>query len=263
MPQRSDAARAWRLRRRGGLVWIECRPLRSAPGVAHAFSTRIGPRPGDADLAGAGGAGPERRRLCRAAGLPMPAESRQVHGASVLRAGRDTLRDHEPEGDAWIALRAEWADASIAVRWADCVPLLIADRRGRAVAAAHAGWRGTVAGVAPRVVGALAAHGVGPDELIVALGPAIGGCCYTVGTDVLEAVAGAAGTAPERIGERGRLDLRRAVHLQLLAAGVAPAAIHVAPWCTACAGELFFSHRRQGAGAGRQIACIGWPAAAA
>ena len=119
------------------------------------------------------------------------------------------------------------------MRTADCVPLLLADRAARAVAAVHAGWRGVAAGVVGRAVEALTAVGVEPHGLVAAIGPAIGVCCYRVGAEVLRPVAQAAGTGPEAVSrsdDRGfRLDLARAVSFQLERAGVPAAAIHPAP----------------------------------
>jgi YfiH family protein len=151
------------------------------------------------------------------------------------------------------------------VRTADCVPLLLADRAGRAVGAVHAGWRGVAAGIAIRAAESLRAIGVATGDLVAALGPGIGPCCYEVDDEVLDAVARAAGVAPTRIsdaparpGGGRRLDLHAALASQLAGAGVPLTAVHRAPWCTACADGLFHSYRRDGARSGRQMACIGW-----
>ncbi len=231
----------------GPIPVLRCRPLLSIPGVAHGFSTSRGPDGVPFDL-GPAEASPEiaaRRlaflRACGIAGKPLVL--RQVHGVAVVRASE--VGDGEiPEADAAVRERAGRAPA---VRTADCVPLLLADREGRAVAAIHAGWRGIAAGIA---VAAVRDLGVAPARLVAALGPAILGCCYTVGPEVLEAV-GLPGTGP------GPLDLHARLRAQLMGEGVPEEAIHAAPWCTRCHPELFFSYRRQKEAAGRQMAVIG------
>jgi copper oxidase (laccase) domain-containing protein len=106
--------------------------------------------------------------------------------------------------------------------------------------------------------------GVDPLQVVVALGPAIGPCCYEVGEEVAREVARAGGGQPARILEPGgssgavRIDLRSALRDQLVARGVPDSAIHEAPWCTACTPRLFHSFRRDGERSGRQIAAIGW-----
>jgi YfiH family protein len=257
----------WRLEQRDGIDLVRCPTLLGVRGVAHAFSTRRADGGADFDL-GPAELGPSvfaerRRRLCRTAGLGKaePVVLRQVHGSRVV--GVAVAAGLLPEADAVVALRQDRPPRTLAVRTADCVPILIADDRGRALAAVHAGWRGTAASVARRCVERLHESGIDPAELRAALGPAVGPCCYTVGEEVSRAVAEATGVAESRIARRIapnqlRLDLRAANRRQLAAAGVDPRRIGSAPWCTACSPELFFSYRRQGHGAGRLMACIGW-----
>jgi YfiH family protein len=145
---------------------------------------------------------------------------------------------------------------------ADCVPILIAHRGGRAVAAVHAGWRGTALGIAGAAVGALARAGIEPAELVAAVGPAILACCYEVESAVLVRVATASGgesglMAPSDRPGRVLLDLHEANRRQLVQSGLNPLEIHLAPWCTHCRGDLFFSHRRERGAAGRQMAVVG------
>ena len=146
-----------------------------------------------------------------------------------------------------------------AVRSADCVPLLLVDPRGRATAAVHAGWRGTAAGIAAAAVERMRALGAG-NGLVVALGPAILGCCYEVGEEVVAALGTPEAVARRRPGELPKVDLHAANVVQLLAAGVRREDIHRAPWCTRCRNDLFFSARAEGARAGRLMAAAG-PAA--
>ncbi len=188
----------------------------------------------------------------------------QVHEATVVRAcGLDPERP--PEADAVVALGDDRPRRAVGVRSADCVPILLAAEDGGAVAAIHAGWRGTAAGVARRAVEALADLGVAPGRLRAAMGPAIGPCCYEVSVEVARAVASATEVAEERVSSPDsrthgrRLDLRLANSLQLQAAGRPGSALESAPGCSGCTVDRFFSHRRQGPRAGRMMACIGWP----
>jgi hypothetical protein len=255
----------WRLETTAGITLARCEALDGVTGVGHAFSTRRGPEGTDLDLAG-----PVDGRLagllgafCDAAGLGRrpPALLRQVHGPEVLR-GAALAEGSLVPADGLLALRSD-GGTPIAVRAADCVPLLLCDERGRAVAAVHAGWRGIAAGVALRAVARLAEEGIGPADLLAALGPAIGPCCYEVGGDVLEAVAQGCGVPGSALARRApgaapRLDMRQAIRTQLLGAGLLERRIHRARWCTACERDLFFSHRRDGIRAGRHVAVIGW-----
>jgi YfiH family protein len=255
----------WRLEERDGVLLALCDALARIPDTAHAFSTRRADGAGDFDLGGAGPAddatGARRRRLIEAAGLSpaSPLVLRQVHEATVVRAAGQS---DGVAADAAIWVRADGAERVPSVRTADCVPILIADREGRTAAAVHAGWRGTARGVAGRAVEALIDAGTHPSEMVAAIGPAILACCYEVEDEVLERVAGACagegdlGRPSERRG-RVRLDLHAANRAQLLRAGLAPGRIHAAPWCTRCRKDLFFSYRRDGAAAGRQMAVIG------
>jgi YfiH family protein len=184
---------------------------------------------------------------------------RQVHGREVLVL---------MEGDRPPAPGVAAADAVVttdprlvpSVRIADCVPILIADERRRVVAAVHAGWRGTAAGVAVETVKRIAALGIDPDSLVAAIGPSIGPCCYQVDRVVRAEFDGMwpeadAWFAPED-GARFKLDLWRANRDQLIAAGLRPESIWTAGLCTADHLDLFFSHRKEGERAGRMVAAI-------
>src|SRR5512140_1951586 len=127
---------------------------------------------------------------------------KQVHGveAIVIRAGDGITVGNEDEGlPRADAATTDDPSTAVAVQVADCVPLLFADRVGGAVAAVHAGWRGNADGIAGRVVRTMCAvFGTRPADLVVAVGPSIGSCCYQVGPDVLD-VFRAAGASAARV----------------------------------------------------------------
>jgi polyphenol oxidase len=163
---------------------------------------------------------------------------RQVHSAECVPAeGRS---GELGTGDA---LLENTPGSVVAVKTADCIPILLVDEHHRAVAAVHAGWRGTVARIAVRAVEAMRARfGTRPADVHAAIGPGIGKCCYEVGAEVAT-----------RFGEQGRghIDLAAANRLQLGAAGVSPERIYLANLCTMCDRAEFHSYRRDREAAGR------------
>ena len=179
---------------------------------------------------------------------------RQVHGTRVLTANPDGNR---PEADG---LATTAAATYVGIVTADCVPMLMVAPRRRVVAAVHAGWRGAAAGIASTALAHLHDQfDVEPREVEVALGPAIGPCCYEVGPEVREAFRTTSGettaAAWQRQHDRDVLDLRRAVGALLAANGVECVTM-IGP-CTKCSPD-FCSYRRDGADAGRQVSFIGW-----
>lgn len=187
---------------------------------------------------------------------------RQVHGITVHTDAIAPCDGAWPEGDL---LATDRTDVALAVRTADCVPLLYADPRTGAVAAVHAGWRGTVAGAAGRMVEVLHSRfGSRPADLIVAIGPSIGPDAYEVGADVIDAFAArwpadaARGTwwTPREQPGKFLLDLWTITRDQLAATGVAPDRIHLAGLCTAHHANVFESYRVHGSAAGRMVAAI-------
>ena len=220
--------------------------LSAVPGLVHGFEQRA---PSD----GAETADEARARVARlleASGRLLLLK--QVHGAAVAEAPWN----ERPQADAAVANAPGWL---LGIQTADCLPVLLVDPRRRAVAAAHAGWRGTAAGVAARAVEALATRGSRPEDLVAALGPAVGACCYEVGEELREAF-GPCGAAFFRPGPRGRphLDVRAANVRQLLDAGLPPDAVHHVADCTRCRADLYHSYRRDGRAAGRMISFVGF-----
>jgi YfiH family protein len=200
---------------------------------------------------------------------------RQVHGRQSVVVRRDDAAARERMASHAVAGRGETtrpeADilvsddpaVALAVQVADCVPLLMAVRRSGAVAAVHAGWRGTAAAAGPAALAVLRREfGARPEDVVVALGPSIGACCYDVGTELIEAFrsAGFAGQVDRWFSRDGsgalRLDLWLANRDQLQAAGVRPDDIHESRLCTASHPTLFASYRRDGAGTGRIAAVV-------
>ncbi len=242
--------------------------LRAVPGVAHGFTTRAGGVStglhGALNLARRPDEGDEtlrenwRRALVALGpgfGEDALALAHQVHGAAVTHVATGA----GPLGvvGAVDGLITTTPGVVLAIRTADCVPVLLAAPGG--VGAAHAGWRGAVAGVVPATVAALcAATGARPDEVVAVIGPHISAAVYEVGDEVCAGLRAAG--VPEvdflRHGPRGRphVDLGGAVAAQLRAVGVRDVT-HV-DGCTLGEPERFHSHRRDGAAAGRQAALV-------
>jgi YfiH family protein len=151
-------------------------------------------------------------------------------------------------------------DLLLSVRSADCVPGLLFDPKKQICAAVHAGRRGTVGGICGNAVKEMVSLGSDPKDILAAIGPCIGACCYQVGEEVytafFEAGDFAACFTPDKEAGKYLLDLTHANRLVLERAGLAPAHIDEAHTCTRCHGEYFFSHRRMGAERGTMSAFI-------
>lgn len=165
----------------------------------------------------------------------------------------------EPEADALLSSDPR---ALLAVKVADCVPVLLANQKTKAVAAVHAGWRGTLKGITKESARALFEGGEGPD-IVAALGPAACERCYEVGDDVAQAFQSTFSKSARFLrphNQKWFLDVREANVSQLEQLGVPKNQIHVAPFCTMHQNELFFSHRREsssGRAVGRLLGVIG------
>jgi YfiH family protein len=251
----------------GGPALI-CRPLQDI--ARHLFTTRawrLGSAPaGDAD---------SWRDVAAALDVDLPRLIRvhQVHGAAVVVAREPSAL--QPDADIIVTREPQLA---LAVQAADCVPLLLADRRTGAVAAAHAGWRGLAARAPAAAVAALDSRRT--SDVVAAIGPAIGSCCYEVGAEVRSQFAGG-GFSPGELAEwfvdtphdsrrnpslrvaasfpapnRWYFDTWAAARDQLATAGVPPEQIFVARLCTASHPETLCSYRRDGAVAGRIAGAI-------
>lgn len=243
--------------------------LAAVSGLVHAVTTRRGGVSVGAystlNLGRSTGDRPEavdenRRRVAAALGFTGLTTPRQVHGARVVRV---TSSEQEPgEADA---LATDRPGLLLGVLGADCPGVLLVDPRRRALALAHAGWRGTVAGVLPAAVRTLAEHYRSrAEDLLAVIGPGISQAAYEVGPDVSDALCGAAPEAQTCVvagtGDRRHVDLAGVLRLQLLAAGLSADAIATSPLCTRSEPTLLFSHRRDGALAGRHALVAGWSA---
>ena len=287
---KSNASRRWTTRTRKGIGILQVPAFSQIPWLIHGFSTR----PGGAST---------------------------INGERVLNLGftewdsRDNVRENRARfqstldaesltlapllqfhSDSILLFEAAAkepcrADASItntpglllAVQTADCVPILLVDPNKRAIAAVHAGWRGTLQRILTKTIGRMHMEfGSEPADLLAAIGPSIGPCSYEVGTEVAAAFSAKFANAAEwfdelRTGDEPNplqwlnmmppghqppprkvlLDLRKANRAQLLEAGVHKQDIFVSDLCTACRTDLLFSYRKEGPQSGRLMAVIG------
>lgn len=227
-------------------LWLQAEGWDRFPGLAHGFSGRLA----DKQVA---------LSPAYAEGMALQA-LKQVHGNEILVIERRSFPREEQEADGMITAEA---GILLAIATADCVPVLIVAPRQRLVAALHAGWRGTLKEISVRAVSILSTDWrVNPADLWVALGPAIGGCCYEVGADIGEALSQRWGNnAPQAwrsLGEKGFLDLRAINLSQFKEAGVPWEQVQFVGACTFCDPQRFASYRREGSTAKRQLSVIGW-----
>lgn len=184
---------------------------------------------------------------------------KQIHGDQIIDVKDRNIKE-AGEGDG---MKTGETEAFLGILTADCVPILFVAPEHKIVAVVHAGWRGTLAGIASKMVQLLnSQHGISPGGIEAALGPAIGPCCYEVKEDVSRPLVERWGKIAELCVEhrdgKTYLDLRRLNRAILEQAGVSSQQIyHVGP-CTSCAPDEFFSYRREKKATGRQISFIGW-----
>jgi polyphenol oxidase len=184
---------------------------------------------------------------------------KQVHGDQIIEVKDRNIKE-AGEGDGMLT---QEMDAFLGVLTADCLPILFVAPEKRIVAAVHAGWRGTLKGIAAKMVRLLnSEHGISPDAIEAALGPAIGPCCYEVKQDVSRPLVERWGKIADLCVEprdgKTYLDLRRLNRAILEQAGVPSQQIYQLGPCTSCAPDEFFSYRREKKETGRQISFIGW-----
>jgi YfiH family protein len=241
--------------------------LGSCDGFVHAVTTRMAACSQKAafDLAWSPGdkPGPVRSRIAAVA-RALNADSdrvccaRQVHGSGVHCI--DVLPDPDPgapcrvcgESDALITGRT---GILLMIRVADCVPIVLYDPVRRIAAVVHAGWKGTVAGVAQATVACMAdVYGCSPRDILAGIGPAIGPCCFAVGDNVAEQFRRSSFGDSCMVSASDNntcIDLSGANRTALLRSGLEPGHIEMSGYCTACSRDVFFSHRGEKGSAGR------------
>mgnify|MGYP004656312051 CR=1 FL=1 len=237
--------------------------------VDHGFSTRrggvgtgvyeslnLGERRGDDPAAVA----ENTRRIGEALGFDPArvAHAHQIHSTKILHVTEATDPVNVPEADGLIT---NVPGLTLRTSHADCVPLFVADPQTRSIGLAHAGWRGTVDGMAQSLVEAMvAAFGCKPQSLRAGIGPSIGPCCYQVGPEVAEAFLrwpfGGAYIRPDAVPGKFIADLWGFNRALFLECGLRPRRIETAQICTHCHPELFFSHRYQGLPRGTMMAYL-------
>jgi polyphenol oxidase len=295
-PKRPEFIRAeWAGPRHPGLAWL-----------IHGFSTRIGGRttvyhPGETgkfDLNLGFTDSDDRKIVAANRELFVSAVSegkdilglvtlRQIHSSLIRKVQAKDVHGYEMaavlKGDG---LMTGEPGVLLGIQTADCIPVLLADRKQRAVAAFHAGWRGTLARIVENGVGRMRLEfGSRPEDLIASIGPGIGQCCYAVGEEVQQEFESQFTYAAElfrevydsdqvrnkypmlfltarapghsAIGPAMHLDLAEANRRQLLAAGVKEGAIFMTGECTGCHIDRFFSHRVERGFTGRMMSVIG------
>jgi hypothetical protein len=234
-----------------GIPYYSCRAFENLPQLCHGFGTRQG-----------GGSPESSRRFLSALHLEEARLTmlRQVHSNRVYIIEDNSRQWNRSEGDA---LSTRMENVALAVAVADCFPVLIADPVGKAVAAVHSGWRGTLSGVLLRTIREMQqAFRSNPATLLVAIGPGIRACCFEVGSEVaglFEKEYPGARLAQPANARPGKylLDLASALDMQLDLAGVLPGNRYDLGACTCCNTREFFSYRAEGPAAGRMMAVIG------
>jgi polyphenol oxidase len=266
--------------------------------LIHGFSTRTGGkttvyRPGKTDLNLGFTASDDHDNVTANRALFVSAATggkeilgmvtlRQIHSSLIRRVAADDINT-SLKGDG---LMTDQPGVLLGIQTADCIPVLVADRKKRAVAAFHAGWRGTLARIVENGVGRMRLEfGSKPENLIASIGPGIGQCCYSVGDEVQEQFESQFPYAPElfhevydsdpvkekypmlfltarapghsELGPAMHLDLVEANRRQLLAAGLRKGSIFVTGPCTGCNTDRFFSHRMEQGFTGRMMSVIG------
>lgn len=262
----------FRTNRAGELCWLTSESL-CLPGLAHGFSTRTGgvsAAPWDSLNLGIARGDDDAcvkenyRRFCAAIGTDARRTvlSRQVHEDNVrlvteADAGKGLWRQRDYTSvDAMIC---NTPNIPLVVFSADCGIILLYDPIRRAIGAVHAGWRGVAQGIVKKTVEKMTeAFGTDPADLVCAIGPAIGQCCFETDDDVPAALRAALGEKAEpymvRRGEKWHIDLKSINAHWLRSAGVKN--ISVCDHCTACMPELYWSHRKMGNARGAQVAMI-------
>lgn len=181
--------------------------------------------------------------------------ARQVHGTEIYSA----REAGPPAQGGFDILFSSRRGIAVGVKTADCLPILIVEPEIGVVAAAHAGWRGTLREIAAKAVTRIVELGGRPDRVRAALGPAIGPCCYEVGKDLYDSFQKNfpdPGRVFQKTGKKWLLNLAEANRISLVRKGVRAERIDRIDLCTRCRPDLFHSYRRDGSQAGRMVSFI-------
>ena len=258
-----------------GVVFHTADAFTSAGGVAHGFATRRGGvSAAPFDSLNLGLSRPDQReavrenyrRFCAAIGTDVTSlvMTQQVHEDAIREATRaDVLPDLlDPIPYQVDGLVTNQPGLCLTIYYADCIPVLLYDPVQKAIAAVHSGWRGTSLGIAPQAVARLTdLYGSRPENILAAIGPGIGPCCFETHDDVPTAMAhrlgdGAAPYCKPLENGKFAVDLKGLIHWQLCQAGLTPDHVDTLSLCTACHPELYWSHRKMGDQRGNQAAMI-------
>ncbi len=219
-------------------------------GVEHGFSTRLA-----GDVLGSLRQWEHKSGLSRNDLIWL----NQVHGSDVLVADAPAAAVMARPDLSYDAAVSDREDVVLTVRTADCVPVLLFCPQPRAAGIVHAGWRGTLAGAVTSAVSSMQEHyGCRPEDILAAIGPCIQPCCYEVGAEVYEPFMERFGSeVVSMVGSARHVHLAATNRLWLVQCGLAVENIETIEFCTCCRQDTFFSYRREGKTAGRQIAYIG------
>lgn len=252
-----------------GLPFYSCRAFEELPDLRHGFSTRHGgvssPPKGYLNLGYLPWDSTERvkenrRRFLSALTLQAAhlATLRQIHSDQVHIIKENPARWNQ-SGDALVTQQEGLA---LAVKVADCFPILIADPMTKTIAAVHSGWRGMLKRVFQKTVEKMRiTFGCDPASLLIAIGPGIRACCFEVGSEVVDLFKTEypkhhLAESTEGCRRRYLLDLRRALDIQIEETGVRPGKVHDLDLCTCCHSGEFFSYRAEGPSSGRMMGVI-------
>ena len=260
---------------RNGVTFFSDPGMDAAGGIAHGFSTRLGGVSegmwASLNLGVSRGDDPDHvrenyRRFFAAIGADGSrlAMTSQVHGGVVrIVTTADLHADpYDKVGYEADGLMTDLPGVALVVYSADCIPILFYDPVRRVIAAVHAGWRGTAAGIATTAVERMRdVYGCAPADILAAIGPGIGPDCFETHEDVPNAMTAALSTAVLhhiKIKENGKfaVDLKNINAMRLEHAGLDPAHIAVSSLCSSCHPEMFWSHRKLGTNRGSMAAAI-------
>jgi hypothetical protein len=289
-PAKVASPNDWSERTHRGVTVLQATALNKIPWLVHGFSTRPG---GVSDIDGEkvlnlgavewdkrANVEENKKRFQAAIGASDLdfVSLHQIHSDVVRILGATPAK--QCKGDA---LATNRAGLLLGVRTADCSPVLVVDPKRRVVAAIHAGWRGTLARIVVKTIGQMQMEFKSdPKDLLAAIGPTIGGCCYEVGTEVAAGFSAKFSNASEffdelRTGDEPNplqwlnmmppghqpppknvlLDLKKANKLQLLEAGLRAENISVSALCTSCDVGRLFSYRKEASASGRLLSVVG------